>query len=441
MTDRKSVDISLPVTSRIQIIDTDSSRMVIFVPSGGKKARGIGCFALIWNGFMAVFMIIILSAGGPDASDLWGIMLFLSLFWAVGLGMLYWWIRMRFTRLYLMLEQDRLVVQRVLFGRKSIRETELGPESAASLVEAYQQNDDPVYSVAVTGTDRTAKFGTSLSLDEKQWFVRTINEFLGDRGGSAKPTDDLILRCDACGADIDPKLLDSAETTVVCPSCEQEINARQLSLGAVHKDDEQVPDLDPRDLPAESPIVIGENSSRWLTLSYPAIPAGCLLRFVAVFLIVFSLAFSGGALSALVDNLKGVNGPLDFLSIGISGLFVLAGLTPLLIALFLLRGRISIDLSSDTLCCRWHLGPLGYRKTVPTESITRVAVTAGFSGKSQLAGQPQASAPAGDYRVCVVWVHGKGIPITTFHEAAFVRTLAGLMRFQLHRMGSKLSDD
>jgi len=441
MADRKSEGISLPETSRIQIIETEPSRMVIHVPSGGKKARGIGCFALIWNGFMAFFTVAMLIGAGPDELSLWVMLSFLSLFWAVGLGMLYWWIRMRFTRLYLMLEPDRLVIQRILFGRKSIRETNLGPESAASLVEAYRQNDDPVYTVAVKGENRTAKFGTSLSIEEKQWFVHRVNEFLGDRAGAAKPTDDLTLQCDACGADLNPNLLAAKEVMVVCPSCGQKIDAKQLALGAVYQDDAEIADLAPCDLPAEIPIVIEDNSPQRLILHYPAVPSGRAKGFAAGFLVVFSLAFSGGSLSALVTDLKGVNGPFDVLFIIIPVVFVLAGLIPLLIALFLVRGRVTIDLSPKVLRCRWHLGPLGYRKTVPTESITRIAVGAGFSGERQLAGQPQLASSTGSDRVCLVWVHGKAVPITTFHNATFARAMAGLMRFQLHRMGCKLSDD
>ena len=433
-----SADVALPVTSRIELIDTDPSRMVIYIPSGGNKARSIGIFALAWNGFLVVFTAVMIFGVGPGGDGLWIPLLLISLFWAVGLGMLYWWIRMRFTRLYLMLEQDRLVIQRILFGRKSIRETGLGPESGAGLVESYQQNDDPVYAVSVTGEDRTAKFGTALSFEEKQWLVHTINEFLGNR---VSPADDLILRCDACGAEIDPKLLVTTEASIVCPSCGEKINAKQLAFGAVSEDDAEIPDLDPRDLPAESRIVIQENSPQRLALTLPAVPSGGPPRFIAAFLVLFSLVFSGGSLSALLVGLKDVHGPFSMIFVIVPGLFVLAGLIPLLMAVFLIRGRLSLDLSPETLTCRWHLGPLGYRKTIPTESITRVAVVSGFAGQRQLAGQPKLASSSGDYRVCMVSFGGQTVPITTFHDTAFARAMAGLLRFQLHRMGIELSDD
>ena len=37
-----------PPGGKLQIVDQSDSRLVISVPAGGKKARGIGCFAVLW---------------------------------------------------------------------------------------------------------------------------------------------------------------------------------------------------------------------------------------------------------------------------------------------------------------------------------------------------------------------------------------------------------
>src|SRR5262245_25036648 len=45
----------LPAKSRITIVDSSPDRMVLYIPAGGKHATALGCFAVIWNGFMVVF--------------------------------------------------------------------------------------------------------------------------------------------------------------------------------------------------------------------------------------------------------------------------------------------------------------------------------------------------------------------------------------------------
>ena len=111
-------DWELPKSSGVRVVEASDARKVISIPAGGKRTRFLGLFALMWNGFMIVFTPPWFFAGG-DVPLLF-IVPFLGLFWAVGLGMLLLWIKMRFTRMYLLLEADRLVIQRILFGRKSV---------------------------------------------------------------------------------------------------------------------------------------------------------------------------------------------------------------------------------------------------------------------------------------------------------------------------------
>jgi hypothetical protein len=167
----------LPAGSRVQLMEAGRDRQVIYIPPGGKETTSLGCFALFWNLFMVVFTGAWLGPAGHGGLPI-ALFLFFGLFWAVGLGMLYFWIRMRFTRTYLLLERERIVVQRVLFGRKTTAETLLGADSKAGLVEAYRSNNVPVHTVTINGIGGTAKFGTPLSRPEKDWFVETINGFL-----------------------------------------------------------------------------------------------------------------------------------------------------------------------------------------------------------------------------------------------------------------------
>ncbi|MGE3316905.1 MAG: hypothetical protein AB7O26_17450, partial [Planctomycetaceae bacterium] len=124
-----AVDRPIPPGSRIQIVESTGERRVFFLPAGGKTG-GIGFFAVVWNGFMLVFTTA-MAAGfkqkGGDAPIV-VLILFLALFWSVGLGFVYVWVRMRFTRTFLLLEREQFVVQRILFGKKKITETYIGPD-------------------------------------------------------------------------------------------------------------------------------------------------------------------------------------------------------------------------------------------------------------------------------------------------------------------------
>jgi hypothetical protein len=44
----------LPAGSKLQVIEADDERLILYIPAGGKSVAGFGVFALVWNGFMAV---------------------------------------------------------------------------------------------------------------------------------------------------------------------------------------------------------------------------------------------------------------------------------------------------------------------------------------------------------------------------------------------------
>ncbi|HTI51781.1 MAG TPA: hypothetical protein VL475_12540, partial [Planctomycetaceae bacterium] len=184
-----------PTGSRIRIVESTAERLVLFIPAGGKNSGGLGCFALIWNLFMGVFTTLwifgtVRGVKQDAPPPLLVIVPFFGLFWAIGLGMAWFWLKARFERTFLLLDHERIVVQRVLFGRKRLEETILGTASRAALVESYQQNERPVDRVEVTGAGGAAKFGTVLSDEEKDWLVDRINEFLGVRPDDDQDNDE-----------------------------------------------------------------------------------------------------------------------------------------------------------------------------------------------------------------------------------------------------------
>ena len=205
----------------IQLVDDDGSRVVMVIPPGGSKGKGLGFIALIWNGLtipMGLFMIFFaedVNWDGGAPPPLWGLVLFFSVFWAAGLGMFYGWLRMRFTRVLLSVESERLSIQRSLFGRKQLTVAELSQESYAELVTSYEQNDVPVYCVCIHTAEGNEKFGTALSRPEKEWIVETINRALGYSSSSSAGMSEFSERfCSECGGD-----LLSGEGKRVCADC------------------------------------------------------------------------------------------------------------------------------------------------------------------------------------------------------------------------------
>ncbi|MFO0919504.1 MAG: hypothetical protein U0872_14490 [Planctomycetaceae bacterium] len=170
----------LPSPSVIQIHDAAPDRLVLSIEPG-KGAAGIGLFAIVWNLFMAVFTAMWITAfsqqKGRDGAIYF--FLFIGVFWAVGFGFIYAWLKLKFERSLLLVERDRVVLRRVLFGRQRQTEVPLDESSRAQLTESYQQNDSPVYRVTVVGVGgNPLHFGTSLTPAEKDWVVDAINALL-----------------------------------------------------------------------------------------------------------------------------------------------------------------------------------------------------------------------------------------------------------------------
>lgn len=382
------VDRPLPEKSRIEIIESSDDRRVFFLPGGSQGTGGLGCFALMWNGFMVVFTTAMAAGFKQQGNDapLILIFLFVGLFWAVGLGMVYFWLRMRFTRTFVHLDREQLVVQKVLFGRKKITQTTFGPESKAELVVAYEQNDVPVHSVAVRGVDRTEKFGTALTEIEKQWFVDSINGFLGAAG--------------------------------IRGACEELL---QKSGGEV------VAAFSPADLPETGDITLEESTPEHLRFHLPLIPPGGIRKMMgcagAAFLVTTVIPH------AAVFFLKADIGILMHAAMLAVPMVVLYGF------LFAWRGRITVDITRENFVARWHWGRYGMRKTLANSAINRISIVRHETHKSS-----RSSLQPDESRVCEVRAGNETAPLTTMHDVETARRVGGLVRYQLERMGFQVED-
>lgn len=423
----------LPDKSLIQVVESTPQRLVLHVPPGGSSTAGIGCFALFWNGFMCLFTPPWLFGLGKGGGEPWYFIIpFLGLFWAIGLGMAYFWVRMKKLRTYLLVEPERVVMQQDLFGRKSTQETRLIEGSRASQVEAYSVNDRPVYAVVVQGPDRALKFGTQLSQPEKDWLVEAINGFL--------TTDDVPgvpAFCSACGEKLPANELDVSGGAVVCPACGAKVASVSTPAERV------LPDVTPGDIPPGSMIEIEESSVDRLRFSLPAMPPGGARTGCALVVGLIGLAWAGSSGMKVVRELAAGPARLaDFVSLLFSVLFLLPGLAVLFLAWTARYGRIRVSLDHDWLAVRWGWGPLGYTKRVATPSIERVRLAWSSSNAPDKRPPSASAAPTISHDVLVATVHvgASSIPLTTFHSPETAGQVAGLVKTQLEALGVRLTE-
>ncbi len=418
----------VPPKSILQVIEATPQRRVFYIPGG--RAAGIGCFALLWNGFMTFFTAGFMSSminQGEGWGTILGLTAFLSLFWMIGLGMAVWWVKAKFERLFLLLQPQQLVIQRVLFGRKRLKTFQLSPASRAELTEAYQQNDNPVYRIEVEGTDGTAKFGTALQRDEKNWLVDRINEFLRplpDKDAPAEPP----KFCHQCGAKLDD--IDPDADEIICHACGHTI---PTAIADPRGTDAVEETIDDENLPQPPELQIEEQTVDHLRFTLPSCTNPMIGWGILLFTLLSGGVFSVIALSSLFDF-----GDFDLLHTLFLLPFLLGGLVPISIGLFFVRGRITVDITPEELQTRYHLGLLRYTKSVPTQSISRVKMMEAEEADSRIrsSNRPRKK---GNISAAVVQSGTTTIPLTLIHEKETARYVTQLVRRQLRGMGVTLS--
>lgn len=409
-----------PADSAIQVIESTAERLVLHIPAGGKGSAGIGCFAVLWNGFMLLFTAAFVGAGfkaqnqpPPGA----GLFVFLALFWAVGLGMSYFWLKMKFERTFVLLDRERIAVQKSLLGRKKVHETALGPRARAELVESYQQNDNPVYRVEVSGPGGAAKFGTALSNPEKDWLVDCINGFLdaGDEQAEVggQRSDVRSQRSEGRG---------------------QEGGVRDQESGDRGQDGE-APSTD-------AVLEVVESSPERLLFWYAVAPNSTLRWAVPAFLIPFGLVWMGGV-ALVVWNVARPFGVGSILPLVFSIPFMGAGLLLFAMGCYARWGMTTIELTPARLACRWSVGPLGFTRSLPTPEITRVGIEYGEGvhnrPRSARKGRVRDSGTGSANNLsCVARTPAKKVTLVFFNDEPLARQISSLLRTALENMGHPL---
>lgn len=328
---------SFPPDCGIQVLEDSEQQLLLYLPARSSPySRSLGLFAALWNGLIGVILFAIIRdlvnqqvrRGGAGAG-----LPVIILLGIVGLGLLTFWLRERYTSLLILLDSQRIAVQKTLFGRKKIAEFSWRPGSAASRLETMKHNETPLYAVAVSTTTRTVTFGAGLAEDIQEQLVELINRRLPvERFGISRQG----------GVD---------------------------AVKATH------PRVLPTDIPSDCGLIWEATGSDRLKFQLPAVAAGQWR--------------SGRTLWSLLAALIWLAVMWQFLPAGLQNwLFWPAAITagvflPLLVIwivghLVLRASRIIVDLDRERLQCRYTLGNShrwGVVRSLPTREIIRVAVT------------------------------------------------------------------
>ena len=421
----------------IDIVEHSGRRLVVHIPPQPTSAtRGLGVFALIWTTFSAVLFVFFAVAGfqgGAGKPSLFAALMPL-LFVAIGAGMLYVWARMRHTRLFVLVDPDRVAVQRQFFQRKQETETAVDARTHAALVEAYSVNDVPVDAVAIQGGPKTLRFGVSLPPADKAWLVEQINVLICPPRAAEEPP-----ACPQCGAPL-PMVDNVVPEETTCPDCGHREVLRPVARRAV-----EIPELRPeRGDPIPEEITVEEANPEELVFSVRLVSADGIRHAVGwigfvIWLVMAAFAGPGlyrSVLALVAPPAPGAAGgafPLLFTLFElVHGLLFLGG--PPLVVFAVVRGRILVRLAREEFRIRWGAGLFRVSRRTPLEAIEDVRlVTAGKKGSNR---QPKAGENHGAAAVIV-----KGIPwiLTTFHAEPVALAAAGLVRTRLRDWGFLLT--
>jgi hypothetical protein len=173
-----------PANTNIQIERFPDGLTVNIPPAGVRGTMGLFAFAVIWDSAMAVFTVFMLSAffsGKNKGDEIWIMLLLISLFWLVGVGLLIGSLNMARRRAAIAVTGGSLmVIQTGIFGSKQ-RTWDHGDVEAVRVgPSGMTVNDKPVMQLQIIdgGGD---KFGmlTGRTNEELKWLAAELRAALG----------------------------------------------------------------------------------------------------------------------------------------------------------------------------------------------------------------------------------------------------------------------
>lgn len=173
-----------PAGSHVRVEETRDSLTFTVPPAGvWRGSKGLFVFALIWCSFIGVFTAVIAFASRKAAGPLLAFGLFLSLFWAIGIGLLLGAINMGRRRAVLVATANDLrVAQQSVFGRKLWMWSRDELASICVGGSGMEVNNRPVLNLQIH-TVAGKKHGLFAGRDEAelQWMATMLRTRLGLR--------------------------------------------------------------------------------------------------------------------------------------------------------------------------------------------------------------------------------------------------------------------
>jgi len=393
-----------PRGSRIEFVKQSTEQLVLSLPPNPAANRSFGGVALL-SGVVLVMVTTFVLVGflggffgqGLPAGVVTFIGFELTLWWVGELVAIGIWLRLRFTRLLVSVERDRFTVQQSLFNWRTLRSLPLDERSRASL-QNLSGKLSPNYILRIHGATRVVRFGNTLTNDEKSALVHLINGFLY-AGNPWIP--DPFGKVEELTGQIDPTSIDADSHVVIEESTPERLRLRTRFLG--------------------------HETARLLAALISLVVS------VSFFLLLWLV------LEAVGRFVWPQGGQPAWIAWSFEGLEILPALAGQAVGLWLLLARTSLELTPQSIACRWHLGRIGFSKRLRPAVVSRVVVLwqfdASVGGRNSALRSllhTWARTPLAD---CLIETADDSLRLSLFDSLQDARTAAGVIRWQLHKWG------
>lgn len=409
----------LPEDGHLRVVEFTDSRKVVDIPPGGGRNRTFLIFVIIFAG-IALMATLIFGFGARTGKFPGMVLIVPALLWLLEMALVWLWVRIRFSRFLLLLDENRLVLRRILLGRETTRELPFGGSILAELHRTPFRDsyDSEIYAVEIRGDDEKVVFGTALPRREKEWLVRVINDHIR---AVADHTVGVVARCPSCNREFGPQAVPRPGADVRCPQCEASVPGRCVRAVG----NETPASLSPGELRAASGLRVLESNGRLRFEVCEPVPFAIRCLTAGVLLVLF-LAFAGTAAGlfwwvASKEQIGEVGAvPL------ISGIAAAAlSFIPLSLLVYMAFGRTVVEVSAERLTCRYAVGPVGYTERIRVNNIRDVVVSPDQCGEDRHT--------LTDHKLCVV--RGSrpqnSITLTAGYDLETARAAAGLVAHRL----------
>ena len=279
-----------PKGTKVVVHRGGPAEITLYIPS--RRNLYTVLFTVIWNVIVLTVSAGILGAGEPSEKPFF-LVPFLSLFWAVGIGLLIASLFSMFGKTLVHVGGGQVAVKKEVFGLGRLRRYPLEPGAVAGLAEAYEQNNQAVYACSITTGTKELKFGTFLSEDEKAWLVDVISKTLEASLRASVRVPESGVFCPGCGRALAGSLLSTRFGLAKCPDCNEVYLLGEL-VGSTQE-------LAPTGRPVGTNVQVEESSGELRLVVPPMIATGAgktVLTALVVFTVICLGALTASTIAA-----------------------------------------------------------------------------------------------------------------------------------------------